>query len=85
MKVGAFRANLSCFFFQFFFSHLTRHNLNARKQTNSPSIIFSFEGNHQGHPMTVRESQTALIISVLRCQTATDFFTKTPPKRFAAR
>ena len=46
----------------------------------------------QGHPkitvfgeICVRESQTALRISVLGCQTATDFFTKTSPKRFATR
>ena len=35
--------------------------------------------------LCVRESQTALRISVLRCQTAADFFTKTSPKRFATR
>ena len=45
----------------------------------------------QGHPtiifgkICVRESQTVLRISVLRWQTATDFFTKTSPKRAATR
>ena len=45
----------------------------------------------QGHPtivfgeICVRKSQTALTISVLRCQTATDLFTKTSPERCATR
>ena len=44
-----------------------------------------------GHPtiisgeVSVRESQTVLRISVLRCLSATNFFTKTFPKRFVTR
>ena len=42
---------------------------------------------YQGHPtiifgeICVRASQTILRTSVLRCQTATDIFTKTSPKK----
>ena len=45
----------------------------------------------QGHPtiilaeICVQESQTVLRISVLRCQTATDFFTKTSAQRLTTR
>ena len=45
----------------------------------------------QGHPtiifgeICVQRSQTVVIISVLHCQTAMNFFTKTSPKRFATR
>ena len=42
-----------------------------------PTIIFG--------EICVRKSQTVLRLSVLRCQTAIDFFTKTSPKRFATR
>ena len=45
----------------------------------------------QGHPtiifseICVRETETVLRISFLRCQTAIDFFTKISPKRFTTR